>query len=95
MECGNLCPSLPKAENWNYSNLMILIRFSDVGLKRRALGALAGRFAFKSWATGEMVVPESALAFLALEGINFTVEGPATYEQNTPAIRTTAAPAVQ
>jgi hypothetical protein len=74
---------------------MIRIRFSDVELKRRALGALAGRFSFKSWATGEMVVPESALAFLAVEGIAFTVEGPATYEQNTPALRGAATPAVQ
>jgi hypothetical protein len=74
---------------------MILIRFSDNELKRRALGALAGRFAFTSWATGEMIVPESALPFLAVEGIPFTVEGPATYEQNTPAIRAAAAAAVQ
>ncbi|HET6883535.1 MAG TPA: hypothetical protein VFI31_25510 [Pirellulales bacterium] len=74
---------------------MILIRFSDIELKRRALGAMAGRFPFKSWATGEMIVPETALSFLALEGIAFTVEGPATYEQNTPAIRVAAAPAVQ
>ena len=74
---------------------MILIRFSDIELKRRALGALAARFPFKSWATGEMVVPESALPFLAMEGIAFTVEGPATYEQNTPALRVAAASTVQ
>lgn len=74
---------------------MILIRFSDTELKRRALGALAGRFPFKSWASGEMIVPETALSFLAVEGIAFTVEGPATYEQNTPAIRLAAASAVQ
>lgn len=66
---------------------MIRIRFSDIDLKRRALGALAGRFSFKSWATGEMVVPEAALPFLAVEGIAFTVEGPATYEQNAPPLR--------
>jgi hypothetical protein len=66
---------------------MIQIRFSDHETKRRALGRLAGRFPFKSWATGEMLVPETALAFLAVEGIPFLVEGPATYEQNAPAIR--------
>ena len=48
---------------------MILIHFPDTELKRRALGALAGRFPFKSWATGQMLVPESALPFLAVEGI--------------------------
>jgi hypothetical protein len=49
----------------------------------------------KSWATGEMVVPEEALPFLAVEGIVFTVEGPATYEQNGTAFRGPAAAAVQ
>ncbi len=29
---------------------MILIRFPNTESKRRALGGLAGRFAFKSWA---------------------------------------------
>jgi hypothetical protein len=46
-----------------------------------------GRFAFKSWATGEMLVPEYALASFALEGISYVVEGPATYEQITQAVR--------
>jgi hypothetical protein len=50
-------------------------------MKRSALGCLPGRFPGKSWDSGEMMVPEDALAFLAKEGIRFTVEGPATYEQ--------------
>jgi len=54
-----------------------LIRFPDLDAKRRALAYLAGRFAFKSWATGEMLVPETALPDLAIEGIPFSVEGPA------------------
>ena len=73
---------------------MILIRFPNTESKRQALGNLAGRFAFKSWANGEMLVPESALPFLAVQGITFAVEGPATYEQNGPAFRGAAAPAV-
>jgi hypothetical protein len=60
---------------------MIHIRFTDLEAKRRALGYLAGRFSFTSWASGEMIVPEPALACLAREGISFVVEGPATYEQ--------------
>ena len=76
---------------------MIQIRFTDLESKRRALGRLAGRYyparyPFKSWETGEMLVPEAALGYLAVEGISFHVEGPATYEQNTPAIRGVAAP---
>ena len=60
---------------------MIIIRFADEQMKRRALGFLPGRFPGKSWATGEMMVAEEALAAMAREGIRFTVEGPATYEQ--------------
>ena len=63
---------------------MIIIRFPDDKAKRRALGFLPGRFSFKSWATGEMMVPETALPFLAVEGIPFSVEGPATYERLAP-----------
>ena len=66
---------------------MILIRFPNPETKRAALGSLAGRFRFKSWATGEMLVPEDALPFLAVQGVAFSVEGPATSEQNAPAFR--------
>lgn len=66
---------------------MILIRFPNDETKRSALSRLAGRFGFKSWASGEMLVPEDALPFLAVEGIVFTVEGPARYEQNGSAFR--------
>lgn len=60
---------------------MIQIRFPDIATKRRALGALAGRYSFRSWATGEMIVSESALVFLAVEGMTFTVDGPVSYER--------------
>jgi hypothetical protein len=63
---------------------MILIRFPNTESKQRALGSLAGRFAFKSWASGEMLVPEDALPFLAVQGVAFAVEGPAIYEQLAP-----------
>jgi hypothetical protein len=73
---------------------MIRIRFTDEASKRRALGFLAGRFSFKSWATGEMIVPDHALPSLALEGISFVVEGQATYEQLIPTVRNPPASAV-
>jgi hypothetical protein len=73
---------------------MIVIRFPDENCKRQALGYLAGRFSFKSWATGEMIVPEAALPELALEGIRFNVEGPATYEKLIPPLRNPSSPAV-
>ncbi len=63
---------------------MIHIRFSDAASERRALGYLAGRFSFKSRATGDTIVPAAALPYLALQDIRFTVEGPATYEQLIP-----------
>jgi hypothetical protein len=74
---------------------MIIIRFADEAAKRRALGFLAGRFSFKSWATGEMMVPPGALSALALEGIPFQAEGPATYEQLATPLRNPPASAVQ
>jgi hypothetical protein len=57
--------------------MMILIRFPDRDTERRALGYLAGRFSFKTWDNGKMLIPESALPFLAVESISFIVEGPA------------------
>jgi hypothetical protein len=71
----------------------IIIRFSDTETKRRALGKLAGRFSGKSWASGEVMVPEAALPYLATEGIPFTVEGPATNERMA-SLRDPAAAAV-
>lgn len=56
---------------------MIRISFPNPESKRAALGSLPGRFSFKSFATGEMLVPEEALAFLAVQGASFAVEGPA------------------
>jgi hypothetical protein len=75
-------------------DIMIIIRFPDDATKRRALGWLTGRFSYKTWATGEMMVPEPALPALAMEGIRFSVEGPATYEQRIPAVRIPPAAAV-
>ena len=73
---------------------MIIIRFPDEETERRALGFLAARFPGKSWATGETLVPEAALACLAQEGIRFSVEGPASYEQ-LASLRNPAAAEVQ
>ena len=73
---------------------MILIRFPNAETKRAALTRLAGRFKFKSWASGEMLVPEDALPYLAVEGIVFTAEGPATYEQHGSAFRGSPAASV-
>ena len=70
---------------------MIRIHFPDIESKRAAMSSLAGRFNFKSWASGEMLVPEDALPYLAVQGIAFTVEGPARYEQNASALRGTTA----
>ena len=70
------CCGVDAVLSWEYDASMIQIRFPSIEQKRSALSALAGRFAFKSWATGEMLVPEDALPFLAVQGIAFAVEGP-------------------
>jgi hypothetical protein len=72
---------------------MIIIRFPDAAMERRAFDYLAGRFSFKTWATGETAVPETALPYMAREGIRFSVEGPATYAQLIPAVRDPSAAA--
>jgi len=74
---------------------MILIKFPDAAQERRALGYLAGRFTFKSWATGETLVPESALPHLAAESVIFSVVGPAKYEQCIPSVRDAASASAQ
>jgi hypothetical protein len=74
---------------------MIVIRFPNLENKGRALGLLAGRFPFTSWSTGKMLVPEAALAYLAVEGISFSVEGPAKYEQAVSAFRSAPPAPVQ
>lgn len=79
-----ICQASP---DWLRIDFMVVIRLSDTSAKKRALGYLTGRFSFKSWATGEMVVPEAALPELAVEGIPFSVEGPAKYDQRIPAVR--------
>jgi hypothetical protein len=83
--------------NVRYHSVMqlIRIRFPDQESKRRALGYLAGRFSFTSYASGEMLVIEAALPALAIEGIPFIAEGPATYAEAIPAFRAVAADEVQ
>ncbi len=71
-----------------------MIRFIDDAGKRRAIARLIGRFSFKSWASGQMLVPEDALPELAVHSIPFISEGPATYEQIVAALRNPAAASV-
>lgn len=57
---------------------MIQIRYTSREEHRKALGWLPGRFSFKGWSDGRLVVPEQALPLMALEGMSFVVEGPST-----------------
>jgi hypothetical protein len=86
-----------KVEYTGYDRSMrlIRIRFPDRHSERRALGFMAGRFSFTAYDTGEVLVVESALAALAVEGISFTSEGPASYAETIPAFRTPPAHQVQ
>ncbi len=73
---------------------MVLIHFTDAENKRRALEALVGEFSFKSWSSGEMLVPEEALPRLAREDIPFSFEGSTAYEK-LATLRDPAAAAIQ
>ena len=64
-----------------YPSFVVLIRFPDAESKRRALEAVIGDFSFKSWSSGEMLIPEEALQRLTHEDIPFTFEGSAAYEK--------------
>ncbi|MBI4626104.1 MAG: hypothetical protein HY736_23150 [Verrucomicrobia bacterium] len=63
--------------------MQVPIRFPDKETEQKALGKLIPRFVGKSWSSGETMVPAPALAFLAAEGVSFTVIGPARYGRIT------------
>lgn len=74
---------------------MIRIQFPDSATEAAALGFLAGRCSFKSFDDGTTLVPQAVLGLLAGQGIRFTVEGKAAYEQYVPSIRDSAPAQVQ
>jgi hypothetical protein len=74
---------------------MVIIQFESADSEKKALGWLPGRFAFKTWSNGDLMLHENVLPFLAREGIAFKVKGPASYEHFLPAIRTADSAAVQ
>jgi hypothetical protein len=74
---------------------MVTITFPDRETEKRALAFLLGRFSGRVLSSGEHLVPEAALEALADQGIPFTVEGKATYEQQVAVIRGAATPPVQ
>ena len=74
---------------------MITITFASREIEKRALGHLLGRFSGRVLSTGEHLVPEAALESLADQGIPFTVQGKATYEQQLAAVRGSAPASVQ
>lgn len=66
---------------------MVVITFPDQANRKKALGFLFGRFSGKALKSGEIFVPEEALAALAANDISFTVQGRASYEQQVAALR--------
>ena len=74
---------------------MIIITFADRETEKRALGFLLGRFSGQVLGSGEHLVPEAALEALAIENIPFSVEGRATYDQQTSAIRNITPASIQ
>ena len=70
---------------------MVIVKFPDEATHKKALGFLIGQYSGHSWVTGEVLVPEEALAPMAREGLTFTVQGPATNERIRTLRNTTAA----
>ena len=73
---------------------MVILRFDSEDEERQALGWLAGRFSFKTWDNGDLMVHETVLPYLAREDISFRVQGQATYEHFRPALRDSASASV-
>ena len=67
-----------------YGVPMVLIRIPDARSKRKAFEVLVGKFSFKSWSGGEMLVPEEALTKLAREDVPFNFQGSTAYEDLAP-----------
>ena len=66
---------------------MITIKFTDADTELDALGFLLSRFPGRALKTVEVLVPDSALQALAIEGYQFTVIGKSTYEQQIASLR--------
>jgi hypothetical protein len=73
---------------------MVIIHFEDAEMEKKALEFLAGRCSFKTWESGDLMLPEPAVGELAARGIVFQSKGPATYEHFLPSIRNPVASAV-
>jgi hypothetical protein len=69
---------------------MVIITFPDPDVQKQAIGFLLGRFSGKVLSSGEVIVPEPALAALAQQNITFTVHGKASYEKQVAALRSAA-----
>ncbi len=52
---------------------MVTIRFPDRATEKLALGHRLGRFSGRVLKSGEHIVPEAALAYLADQNVPFTV----------------------
>ena len=70
-----------------YTKVMVKVRFTTSEGERKALGLLARRYPFKTFADGYTLVPDGALSRLAVEGVAFTVEGRADYEHDISTVR--------
>ncbi len=74
---------------------MVIIKFPDRDVEKKALAFLLGRFSGRVLRSGQHLVPEAALEALADQNISFTVEGKATYEQQMAALRSASSPSLQ
>ncbi len=54
---------------------MVIVRFDNGEEERRALGWLAGRFSFKTWDSGDLMVHEAVLPYLAREALRSEFKG--------------------
>src|SRR5712692_6399507 len=75
-------------------SFMVTIRFPNRNTRSEALGFLMSHFYGRAFRSGEVIVPQEALAALAAENFTFTVVGKAAHDQMA-AIRSHASPSIQ
>lgn len=66
---------------------VVTITFPDRETLKQALGFMIGRFSGRVFRSGEVIVPEEALAALSAENISFAVLPNATVPQSRKVIR--------
>lgn len=66
--------------------IIVVITFPDEATEKKGLGFLLAHFSGHALNSGEVIVPEAALAALAEKNFPYSVHGKASYEKQIAAL---------